>query len=234
MSPDPRLECFGYTYGGLATAPSALQLWHWRSSRRHASPTSRERQLATYVRVGGAHHSLGPEKSASVRGFRTLGARGNTRAARTRTRSCLAQEPRSPPFIVSPRGSARGDRAAIAGRGDDDAHASSVAPAALGGGRVLRVKLNKNTFTSQGTTEAASQHGGLRHCCGANAKSQPGRRPPTATPLLPLAAGYWGVKSSPLRGRYLVDPASSYMLVSKIKPCRSKYRPYTAKLRMAH
>jgi hypothetical protein len=35
-------------------------------------------------------------------------------------------------------------------------------------------------------------------------------------------------------GRYLVDPASSYMLVSKIKPCRSKYRPYTAKLRMAH
>ena len=35
-------------------------------------------------------------------------------------------------------------------------------------------------------------------------------------------------------GSYLVDPASSYMLVSKIKPCRSKYRPYTAKLRMAH
>lgn len=35
-------------------------------------------------------------------------------------------------------------------------------------------------------------------------------------------------------GTYLVDPASSYMLVSKIKPCRSKYRPYTAKLRMAH
>ena len=36
------------------------------------------------------------------------------------------------------------------------------------------------------------------------------------------------------RASYLVDPASSYMLVSKIKPCRSKYRPYTAKLRMAH
>ena len=26
-------------------------------------------------------------------------------------------------------------------------------------------------------------------------------------------------------GRYLVDPASSHMLVSKIKPCMSKYRP---------
>ena len=28
------------------------------------------------------------------------------------------------------------------------------------------------------------------------------------------------------RGSYLVDPASSHMLVSKIKPCMSKYMPY--------
>ena len=27
------------------------------------------------------------------------------------------------------------------------------------------------------------------------------------------------------KGRYLVDPASSHMLVSKIKPCMSKYKP---------
>ena len=33
---------------------------------------------------------------------------------------------------------------------------------------------------------------------------------------------------------YLVDPASSHMLVSKIKPCMSKYKRYTVKLRMAH
>ena len=34
---------------------------------------------------------------------------------------------------------------------------------------------------------------------------------------------------------YLVDPASSHMLVSKIKPCMSKYkRLYTVKLRTAH
>jgi hypothetical protein len=33
----------------------------------------------------------------------------------------------------------------------------------------------------------------------------------------------------------LVDPASSHMLVSKIKPCKSKYKlNYTAKLRIAH
>ena len=32
----------------------------------------------------------------------------------------------------------------------------------------------------------------------------------------------------------LVDPASSHMLVSKIKPCMSKYKCYTVKLRMAH
>ena len=38
-----------------------------------------------------------------------------------------------------------------------------------------------------------------------------------------------------LNGSYLVDPASSHMLVSKIKPCMSKYkRLYTVKLRMAH
>ncbi len=35
--------------------------------------------------------------------------------------------------------------------------------------------------------------------------------------------------------RNLVDPASSHTLVSKIKPCMSKYkRFYTVKLRMAH
>jgi hypothetical protein len=38
-----------------------------------------------------------------------------------------------------------------------------------------------------------------------------------------------------LQDSYLVDPASSHMLVSKIKPCMSKYkRLYTVKLRMAH
>jgi hypothetical protein len=36
-------------------------------------------------------------------------------------------------------------------------------------------------------------------------------------------------------GCYLVDPASSHMLVSKIKPCMSKYELIqTVKLRMAH
>ena len=34
---------------------------------------------------------------------------------------------------------------------------------------------------------------------------------------------------------YLVDPASSHMLVSKTKPCMSKYERFrTVKLRMAH
>ena len=37
------------------------------------------------------------------------------------------------------------------------------------------------------------------------------------------------------KGSYLVDPASSHMLVSKIKPCMSKYKQlYTVKLRTAH
>ena len=32
----------------------------------------------------------------------------------------------------------------------------------------------------------------------------------------------------------LVDSASSHTLVSKIKPCTSKYKSFTLKLRMAH
>jgi hypothetical protein len=38
-----------------------------------------------------------------------------------------------------------------------------------------------------------------------------------------------------VNGCYLVDPASSHMLVSKIKPCMCKYELIqTVKLRMAH
>jgi hypothetical protein len=44
-----------------------------------------------------------------------------------------------------------------------------------------------------------------------------------------------GRRKTPRNGSYLVDPASSHMLVSKIKPCMSKYkRDYTVRLRMAH
>ena len=40
---------------------------------------------------------------------------------------------------------------------------------------------------------------------------------------------------STVQSSYLVDPASSHMLVSKIKPCMSKYKQLcTVKLRMAH
>ena len=53
--------------------------------------------------------------------------------------------------------------------------------------------------------------------------------PPSVTQL--VVAGLITVVSRPC---YLVDPASSHMLVSKIKPCMSKYKRYTVKLRMAH
>ena len=39
---------------------------------------------------------------------------------------------------------------------------------------------------------------------------------------------------SVIKDSNLVDPASSHMLVLKIKPCMSKYKYYTVKLRMAH
>ena len=47
----------------------------------------------------------------------------------------------------------------------------------------------------------------------------------------------WAARALTTREKasYLVDPASSYMLVSKIKPCMSKYkRTYIVKLQMAH
>ena len=44
-----------------------------------------------------------------------------------------------------------------------------------------------------------------------------------------------GAPASTSESSYLVDPASSHMLVSKIKPCMSKYKQIcTVKLRMAH
>ena len=50
--------------------------------------------------------------------------------------------------------------------------------------------------------------------------------------LMPWAEAGAG---SSMRTCYLVDPASSHMLVSKIKPCMCKYELIrTVKLRMAH
>ena len=44
-----------------------------------------------------------------------------------------------------------------------------------------------------------------------------------------------GVRRRGAKVSYLVDPASSHMLVSKIKPCMCKYKLFcTVKLRMAH
>ena len=53
------------------------------------------------------------------------------------------------------------------------------------------------------------------------------------TSWVPPRSPSWAAPRS--KGSYLVDPASSHMLVSKIKPCMSKYKLlYTVKLRMAH
>ena len=53
--------------------------------------------------------------------------------------------------------------------------------------------------------------------------------------LNPQSGGSRRSTADALKSSYLVDPASSHMLVSKIKPCKSKYkRTYTVKLQMAH
>ena len=53
--------------------------------------------------------------------------------------------------------------------------------------------------------------------------------------LVSLVAVVMLLTSEQMDSSYLVDPASSHMLVSKIKPCMSKYKQLcTVKLRMAH
>ena len=50
-----------------------------------------------------------------------------------------------------------------------------------------------------------------------------------------VSIGHLYSLSAMMESSYLVDPASSHMLVSKIKPCMSKYKQIcTVKLRMAH
>jgi hypothetical protein len=51
----------------------------------------------------------------------------------------------------------------------------------------------------------------------------------------PLFGGWQDLDAGIEKECYLVDPASSHMLVSKIKPCMCKYELIqTVKLRMAH
>ncbi len=90
----------------------------------------------------------------------------------------------------------------------------------------------------RGRRHVAVRRGG-RRSEGAPRASFSARVPAPGQQETPVAAG-WGLSGEGVRWRevtdsYLVDPASSHMLVSKIKPCMCKYkRIYTVKLRMAH
>ena len=63
--------------------------------------------------------------------------------------------------------------------------------------------------------------------------SRPVRCPKRGRAAIPALVG---MPARTLKRRYLVDPASSHMLVSKIKPCMSKYKRASvpSRLRMAH
>ena len=67
-------------------------------------------------------------------------------------------------------------------------------------------------------------------------QSSPSIRMTLVTPLTAGRLGPWHQCGSEVEKEcYLVDPASSHMLVSKIKPCMCKYELIqTVKLRMAH
>lgn len=61
------------------------------------------------------------------------------------------------------------------------------------------------------------------------------RRLPIVPGVVAISAAALARCAKSCHGCYLVDPASSHMLVSKIKPCMCKYELIqTVKLRMAH
>ncbi len=67
-------------------------------------------------------------------------------------------------------------------------------------------------------------------CVSGRKKKLPAGEPPQVVTILQENFFFFHWQQS-----YLVDPASSHMLVSKIKPCMSKYKQlYTVKLRTAH
>ena len=67
------------------------------------------------------------------------------------------------------------------------------------------------------------------------ARGEPSRGVPLGLCLRVCAGGGVPFRRTQMGNSYLVDPASSHMLVSKIKPCMSKYKQIcTVKLRMAH
>jgi hypothetical protein len=93
---------------------------------------------------------------------------------------------------------------------------------------LLEGRLGGTWQRSQRTAERAlgdfcGERGGRRgpgaHCPGA-----PGGAGSPATPVAKRNASASGRTAPRALGSYLVDSASSHMLVSKIKPCMSKYK----------
>lgn len=64
--------------------------------------------------------------------------------------------------------------------------------------------------------------GGRRHVC--RGSGRPREAAPGAEPVAPNNDR--GARLCTENARSLVDPASSHMLVSKIKPCKSQYMPH--------
>ena len=102
--------------------------------------------------------------------------------------------------------------------------------------RTPSAPLTRPGVRSEGLQRKPRRHGRDQYGCalGSHGHGLLVAQPPRGLIEPAGAAGLW-LASSPVQGSYLVDPASSHMLVSKIKPCMSKYKQiHTVKLRMAH
>lgn len=95
--------------------------------------------------------------------------------------------------------------------------------------------------SKQASKQRAGRHTRRDSSLGFGACGEPPGRPPVRVLniRLPTILDALPARPRPSRGSpdgcYLVDPASSHMLVSKIKPCMCKYELIqTVKLRMAH
>lgn len=98
-----------------------------------------------------------------------------------------------------------------------------------------------SAMSKQASKQRAGRHTRRDSSLGFGACGEPPGRPPVRVLniRLPTILDALPARPRPSRGSpdgcYLVDPASSHMLVSKIKPCMCKYELIqTVKLRMAH
>ena len=210
--------------------PGIRPLWTVGSPPAPGSPTpqSGSSPVPGGRRAPQRRHREGRQRAGEGRRPKTPGSRSHRRSQSGR-RQGISRDERPPPSpergeerrdeaggAETPGRSAEGDRPERRARSRDRPREGTAPrlPRAKGDG-----KANGSEPSERGSALPSAP--GPRESERERERDRGGRRRDT-----------WPAR--PAHRSYLVDPASSHMLVSKIKPCMSKYELGGAKLRMAH